>query len=178
MDNNKIFCTWWLGVCYHKEQLELIINSPDVRTYAWILHDKDILPDGQLKKPHYHFLLQFLRTQRGSWFKRFNSDDMGMVFPEPTYSPQGAFDYLIHNTPKSKKDGKYLYDPSERISIIENFETEEKPDDNAKLFDDLMLLLNHELTWHEMLKRNPKRIHMISNIKTAYDVLYNEMYGK
>jgi hypothetical protein len=102
---------------------------------------------------------------------------MGQVFPEPSYAPQGAFDYLIHDTPSARKEGKHLYDETERTSTIEQFDNVEKEDENAELYTDLMLLLNNEITWHELLKRKPKRIHMISNIKMAFDILYKEMYN-
>ena len=37
-----------------------------------------------------------------------------------------------------------------------------------------MALINKEMTWHELIQRKPKRIHMIGNIKTAYDLLSRE----
>ena len=99
MDYSKILSTWWSGTCYHLEQLNAIITSPDIKNYAYILHDKDKQENGELKKPHYHFLVQFARTQRGSWFKAFNTDDMGIVFYERSTIPESAYNYLIHDTP-------------------------------------------------------------------------------
>lgn len=177
MDYKKILSTCWFGVCYHEQQLQAITHSQDVKYYSYILHDKDINTDGTPKKPHWHFLVQFTRNQRGSYFKRYNTDDMGMVFPEPVHDPEASYKYLIHDTPTARKDGKHRYDETERISTFEAFTTEEKEDENAALYADLMALLNKEITWHAMLKRVPKRIHMIANIKTAYDILYNEMYN-
>jgi len=211
MDFSKQHATWWSGTCYHREQLDAIISSTDVRTYAWILHDKDRQEDGNglskaqndgrksggefngecnnaqsggqkggeaYKKPHFHFLVQFVRNQRGAWFKAFSTDDMGIVFARPSYAPQGAYDYLIHDTPSARKEGKHLYDPSERISTIENLDPDEKEvDENAELYAELLELLDNKITWHEMLKRKPKRIHMVANIKTAFDLLFKERYG-
>lgn len=176
MDYSKIYSTWWSGTCYHKEQLEMIITSIDVQSYAYILHDKDKQENSdELKKPHYHFLVHFQRNQRGAWFKAFSTDDMGQVFYERCSIPKSAFDYLIHDTPACKKAGKHLYDTSERISTIESLEPAEKDEDeHTVLYADIMSLVNKEITWGEFIKRKPKRIHMISNIKTAHDLLRQE----
>lgn len=179
MNYNKMRATWWSGTCYHKEQLDMIIANTDVKNYAHILHDKDISDDGTLKKAHYHFLIQLQQKQRGSWFKQFASDDMGIVFAEPSFAPEGAYNYLIHDTPPARKRGKYLYDPSERTSTIENFEVgDEKTDENAELWADIIDLVDGKITWYYFIQKKPKRIHMISNIKNAYAMIYFERYGK
>jgi hypothetical protein len=172
MDYSKITSTWWSGTCYHHEQLDHIISSTDIRAYAYILHDKD-----ENKKPHYHFLVQFYKNQRGSWFKQFSTEDMGLVFIQACHNPQSAFDYLIHDTPTARKQKKYLYDPSERASTIDGLDADEKPDENAELYNDLLDLLNDKITWHDLIRKKPKRIHMIANIKVAYDLLYYERHG-
>jgi hypothetical protein len=178
MDFNKIIATWWSGTCYHLEQLEHIISSTDIKAYAYILHDKDKQDDSEeLKKPHYHFLIQFNKNQRGAWFKQFSTDDMGIVFVQTCHDPLSAFNYLIHDTPTARKQKKHLYDPTERTSTIDSFETDDKPDENTELYNDLIDLLNKKITWHELIKKKPKRIHMIANIKVAYDMLYFETYG-
>jgi hypothetical protein len=178
MDYSKIRSNWWSGTCYHKEQLDAIITAQDIRHYAYILHDKDKKENsGELKKPHYHFLVHFEQPQRGAWFKAFSTDDMGIVFYERCSIPKSAYDYLIHDTPACKKVGKYLYNPSERISTIENLDTPDNEDENTALYADIMSLLDGEITWHELIKKKPKRIHMIANIKVAYDLLFFETYG-
>ena len=178
MDFSKKFATWWSGTCYHVEQLNAIIKSNDVRTYAYILHDKDRQENSlELKKPHYHFLVQLQRNQRGAWFKSFATDDMGLVFAQPCYIPKGAYDYLIHDTPTARKQGKYLYDPTERISTIDSLEPDDKTDENAELYADLVDLLDNKITWHDLIRKKPKRIHMIANIKVAYDLLHFEAHG-
>ena len=178
MDYSKIRATWWSGTCYHIEQLNAIISSTDIKAFAYILHDKDKQDNSnELKKPHYHFLVLFYQSQRGAWFKAFASDDMGFVFYQPCYAPQGAYDYLIHDTPTARKQKKHLYDPTLRTSTIETFETEDKIDENLELYEDLLELLNNKITWHELIRKKPKRIHMIANIKVAYDMLYFETYG-
>jgi len=175
MNYAKILSTWWSGNCYHDEQLQAIINSPDVRAYAWILHDKCKNDDGNgLKKPHFHFLLRFNKNQRGSWFKSFATEDMGIVFAEPTRDPENLFNYLIHDTEKCRNAGDYLYDPSERMSTITDFGGNEKENENEELCNDLFDLLDKKITWHELIKRKPKRIYSISNISKAHELLSYE----
>jgi len=179
MDFSKITATWWSGNCYHLEQLNAIISSTDVRAYAYILHDKCKQENSDdLKKPHYHFLIQLHKNQRGSWFKQFSTEDMGIVFTQPCRVPESAFNYLIHDTDVCRKQSKTLYDPTERISTIDDFTGDDKENENDELYTDLIDLLNTKITWHTLIKKKPKRIHMISNIKVAYDMLYFERYGK
>jgi hypothetical protein len=82
---------------------------------------------------------------------------------------------LIHDIPACKKAGKHLYDLSERIGNVENLDAVEcEEDEHAVLLADVMVLVNKEITWSELLKKKPKRIHMVSNIKTAYELLRQE----
>ena len=179
MDYTKIYATWWSGNCYHFEQLQALISSTDVKAYAWILHDKCKKEDGsgELKKPHYHYLVQLARNQRGSWFKQFASEDMGLVFYKPVKCAESAYKYLIHDTDKARKEKKFLYDASERTSTIDTFDGEEKLDEHAELMDDIENLLDKKITWREFIRKKPKRIHMIANIKCAHDVIHYETYG-
>jgi len=157
MEYGKIKATWWSGTCYHLEQLNAIISSKDIKGYAYILHDKDKKENSEeLKKPHYHFLVQFYTNMRGSWFKAFATDDLGIVLCEACYAPNGAFDYLIHNTPICKKENKHLYDESERISTFENFET----DDNKKL--------SQTENFFKRLYKNATNIELQSEFPTLY----------
>ncbi|MCL2061151.1 MAG: Rep family protein [Firmicutes bacterium] len=177
MDYSRITSTWWSGTCYHKEQLQAIITSSDIHRYAYILHDKDKQPNSEeLKKPHYHFVVQFAKNQRGSWFKAFATDDMGLVFVQRCSIPESAYNYLIHDTPSCRKEGKHLYDVSERISTIETFDepAEKDEDEHTVLYNDILELVNKQISWGEFIKRKPKRIHMIGNIKTAHDLLIRE----
>jgi len=174
MDFYKQRSTWWSGNCYHREQLDAMTNSSDVRSYAYILHDKCKNDNCENLKPHFHFLLQFTQTQRGSWFKSFSSEDMGIVFIEPTRSPIDAFNYLIHDTEKCKKENKYLYDASERISTIDDFTGDTRENEHDELCNDLFDLLDRKITWHDLIKRKPKRIYSISNISKAHELLSYE----
>jgi hypothetical protein len=102
---------------------------------------------------------------------------MGIIFIQTCYNPKSAYDYQIHDTDTARKQKKYLYDPSERTSTIENFDTEEKLDENAELFNDLMEMLYSKMTWQEFIAKKPKRIHMITNIRVSFEILFREIYG-
>jgi hypothetical protein len=178
MDYSKIMATWWSGTCYHLEQLNAIIQSTDIKSYAYILHDKDKDESGELKKAHYHFLVQLFRNQRGSFFKQFSTDDMGIVFVQPCYHPKSAFDYLIHDTITARKQNKYLYPENERISTLDDLTSDDKLDENAELWADLNDLLDNKTNWYDFIHKKPKRIHMIGNISRTYDMLFYERYGR
>lgn len=75
------------------------------------------------------------------------------------------------------KQGKHQYNESEQISTIDNFESEDKPNESEELFADLIDLLDKKITWFDLIRKKPKRIHMIANIKVAYDTLHYERYG-
>lgn len=180
MDFSRERSKWWFGVCYHKQQLDNIIGCVDIRAYAYILHDKDILKEtGEMKKPHYHFLVQLYDRQRGSWFKRFWSDDMGRIFPEPTQFPKSCFEYLTHKDDKSRKQCKFLYDDSEVVSTFGEIENEEvrAEDSSDNAFADLQFVVNGQMTWHEFYKKYPKRIHSSAQFRTVYNQLFEEAYG-
>jgi len=134
MEYQKLHSTWWSGICYHLEQLNAIITSTDVKSYAHILHDKCLDENGELKKPHYHYVIRLQRNQRGSWFKQFSTEDMGQVYYKPVSFPQGAYDYLIHDTDDCRKKNKRLYDPSERVSTIDDFTNDDKKISNTEKF--------------------------------------------
>ena len=55
-------------------------------------------------------------------------------------TPCWKYDYLIHDTPTCKKQGKHLYSPDERISTIENLdapEQDKKKSNTEKFFERL-----------------------------------------
>ena len=182
MDCTKLYATWWSGNCYHREQLNAIISSTDVKAYAWILHDKCPKEDGsgEVKKPHFHYLVQLTRNQRGSWFKQFNSEDMGIVFFQPVKCAESAYKYLIHDTDKARKEKKFLYDESERVSTIDNFDNpmDEKADENLQHYLDLLELVEGNITWHQFLYKMPKRLHMIGNLHKSFIILYKERHSQ
>ena len=60
------------------------------------LHDKDINSDGSIKKPHYHFLLQFSGPTTYNCVKTTICDLIGATIPKRVISLRGYYRYLCH----------------------------------------------------------------------------------
>lgn len=75
----------------HVKALQIIERSYD---YAYILHDRDIMENGELKKPHYHVLLRF---PNATWSTKV-CKDLGIQenYIEKPRSFNSALLYLIH----------------------------------------------------------------------------------
>lgn len=76
------------------------------------LHDKDIQPDGTLKKPHYHIILKYTGPTTYNNVKKL-TDKLNMTIPIKLESIRGMYRYHIH---KDDPD-KYQYDDRDRILI-------------------------------------------------------------
>lgn len=120
-----------------EEQIKIVLDKHDVqiKAYAYILHDKDILENGEPKPKHYHILLSLHNGNNVStvinWFYGF-IDDKGLeinTLGQIMNNRQGALLYLTHNTPASSH--KYQY-PKENIKSfnIDFFELPDTEQDN------------------------------------------------
>jgi len=63
--------------------------------FVYILHDKDVDPDGTLKKPHYHLLLFFDGKKSFEQIKEI-TDVLNAPNPQRVKNPKGIVRYLIH----------------------------------------------------------------------------------
>ena len=89
----------------HIKALEYIKNNYE--SYAYIIHDKDLNNNGELKKAHTHIVLEFNNARWSSSL----AEELGIA---PNYLQncknfEKALDYLIH----FNDDTKYQYDISE-----------------------------------------------------------------
>lgn len=106
----KILCT--ALVCYPESIPDEANLFTDIEKsisvgFKYILHDKDKTKDGELKKPHYHFLFQGILTQ--SEWKRVYALT-GVKHHEDMFTAEASERYLDHeNAPD-----KYQY-PKEDI---------------------------------------------------------------
>lgn len=74
------------------------------------LHDKDINPDGTIKKPHYHVLCYYGNTTTYNSVKENVSDKLCGSFPMKLETLRGMYRYHIHmDNPE-----KYQYKDSDR----------------------------------------------------------------
>ena len=127
--NSKITtkARYWVAVGYPenmrldwKEKIDELLELP----FAYCVHDKDKLEqtgEEEDRKEHVHIILAWpgptTYKKALETFRRLNAPGRN-AFPtaEPVASIRHKYDYLIHNTDKAKKQGKYQYDPKERIT--------------------------------------------------------------
>lgn len=132
---------WW-GILYPdnmvenwQEDIDDIIQLP----FAYCIHDKDLLHDGdETRKVHVHLMIMWNNTTTYkhalSVFQLLNAPGRTCVNTiKMIISPRKAWDYLIHDTEKCRKKGKYQYPKEERIEgnnfdigAYEQLSTEEK----------------------------------------------------
>ena len=72
------------------------------------LHDRDINPTGEPKKPHYHVLIEFPGPTTYKNVKENITDPLGQPIPKVIMSLRGAYRYLCHldNPEKAQYDIK------------------------------------------------------------------------
>lgn len=88
----------------HKQVIENIMNMYD---YAIILHDKDYNENGEIKKPHYHAIIQ---TKNAVWNTALSLKigiELNLI--QNCRNLELALNYLIH----FNDDSKYQYDINE-----------------------------------------------------------------
>ena len=108
--NNERSITWAL-VLYpsedpkHKFALDFI--KKNYSKYAYIKHDKDILDTGELKKEHYHIIIQFSNYR----WRNAIAEELSITpnYLEKVRNVENSLKYLIH----FNDSDKYQYDISE-----------------------------------------------------------------
>lgn len=109
---------WFEIVAYAESETVLfedIIEALNIsrKTYCYILHDKDIITEGenkgQPKKPHYHIMVNWESSTRRSSVA--NTLCILKEFVTPA-TPAALAMYLTHSTYKAMKEGKHRYDES------------------------------------------------------------------
>lgn len=88
----------WTLIVYPEsapEQWRSIIDEEHIQWVESPLHDKDVNPDGEMKKAHYHVLLLFDGPTTYSNAKRV-SDSLHAPAPQAVGSAKGMVRYMIH----------------------------------------------------------------------------------
>lgn len=81
------------------------------------LHDKDLNPDGEVKKPHYHIIFNFDGPTTYNNVKTI-CDSLNMTIPIKLESLRGMYRYHLHlDNPE-----KYQYNDTDRI-LLNGFDT-------------------------------------------------------
>ena len=60
------------------------------------LHDRDVNPDGEPKKAHYHVILVYGNPTTYSNVKAFTNGKLGQTIPQPLEQVRGYYRYLTH----------------------------------------------------------------------------------
>ena len=103
---------------------DLIEKIKNVPKWAMILHDKDCdLNTGELKKPHYHYYMEFLNPRSISGISKEFGIPENMI--QVVHQKRSALAYLLHHTEKAVADGKYQYSRDELLTNIEDFNFDE-----------------------------------------------------
>lgn len=109
---------WFEIVAYTESenaQFEDILEALDVsrKKYCYILHDKDVITEGenkgQPKKPHYHIMVNWESSTRRSSVANTLCIPKELVTPA---TPAALAMYLTHSTYKAMREGKHRYDES------------------------------------------------------------------
>lgn len=61
------------------------------------LHDRDVNPTGEPKKPHYHVILVYGNPTTYNNVKAFTNGRLGQTVPQPLEQVQGYYRYLTHD---------------------------------------------------------------------------------
>lgn len=122
--------------------IEYLKNIAD--KYAYVLHNKDVSEDGELKTPHYHMYLYTKDRVRESTLRNKLSTMMGCNLDgckvEYAQSPRSCIRYLVH---KDSPD-KYQYEHCE--IIVRNISVD------AYLSDDASMMVKDSLEAYEVIQ--------------------------
>lgn len=113
-------------ICYQEScgDLPTVIRNLGCDGYAYILHDQDTDASGQLKKPHYHVILDFENERQSNVIAEAFSTAENNV--ERCKSLSGAVKYLVHaeNPEKYQYDKAFIVSNNINISKYLQFATE------------------------------------------------------
>lgn len=123
---SKVHARYWAAVGYNEnfiddwqERISELFQIP----FAYCVHDKDTDKNGEHRKTHTHFIIAFPNTTTEKTalavFRSIEKTGFS-AYPnnviQQVYGIRGAYDYLIHDTEDCKKQGKHLYEKSERVT--------------------------------------------------------------
>lgn len=88
----------WSAIVYPESAPENWRDVLDKDHLAWVespLHDKDVNPDGEVKKPHWHIMMFFDGKKSFEQIKEI-TDSINCPIPQAVKNPKGMARYLIH----------------------------------------------------------------------------------
>lgn len=114
---NKKVRNFSLTTYLSEYQILSVLQKHDmqIKSYAYILHNRDINEDGSLKTEHFHLLIALVNATTcnsvRSWFDGFKDEKNEYIntLVQPMNDVSGSFNYLTHNTDGARLEHKYLY---------------------------------------------------------------------
>lgn len=112
--------TFWVVSYLPISVIRWVLENLDGLThYAFCTHDRDVTPEGELKKVHTHLLLYFdERVSAAVVCSFFHTCEVKII---SRYDIANEWNYLVHNSKKCVKDKKFRYPDCERFSDDENY---------------------------------------------------------
>lgn len=113
-----------------------IKSLTNLKKYAFIVHDKDTLDNGQPKKPHFHIVLTFSNATTSDVIAKVMQVEEQYINKIRT-TTKSAMLYLVHRNDPNK----YQYNPSEVIAnfdyveYVDGCEPKQKRENIANLID-------------------------------------------
>lgn len=99
--------------------IEELIRLLNPLEYSYILHDKDIDINGELKKPHYHIWCCWETPQRhDSILKMIGLNERHRI--TTARSKKSCHLYMVHRTKEAKRMNKILYDDNDIFSNLDS----------------------------------------------------------
>jgi len=161
----------WFLVCYSKCILDTIEKCPNIKQVAWCYHDRDILPDGSPKPPHYHILVNFHIPRRLSWFNQYKVDGDENLFCQIASCPQTCFEYLIHLNDPSK----FQYKTTDIHGRYTSFSKEVEENRSALVFNELIKIVGRQQTWVGLYRLYPELIYSVKSLKSVVEQIEDEI---
>ena len=100
-------CRYWSFIVYPESCMEnwtSWLEEKGTRFAVSPLHDRDIDPNGEPKKPHWHVLIEFDGPKRYRTVKEEICDKIGATIPKKVESLRGYYRYLTHMDNPEKAD--------------------------------------------------------------------------
>ncbi len=107
----------YLGIIYEDDENfdNQLFNLAQEKEACWIRHDQDVKEDGELKKPHYHFVIKLKNPcTLSALAKRLEVNENMLEYVKNVNS---SLKYLIHYG----DDNKFQYDPRDVSSNSDVF---------------------------------------------------------
>lgn len=151
---NTIKARYWTSVLYPEsmieeweDKIESIVQFP----CAYCIHDKDVDSLSNTRKTHIHLVICYPNTTtENSVLSILQKLQPSCKYVETVQNIRYMYNYLIHDTPTCRKQGKFLYEESERVLLnnfdIGNYEQISRAEKKTQKAELRSLILNNKIS--------------------------------